>query len=328
MTVLNFIAAAVLAGAPLLYGTLGEILTEKSGNLNLGVEGMLFMGGVAGLCGSYFYEQYAVNPIGAVSAIIALVCAFLAAAAGAAIYSFLTITLRANQNVTGLALTIFGAGLGNLVGDSIAMSNATKVMAAGAATKAAFNTALFPEFLSKLPVVGKILFSYDFLVYLALLTAVILALFLKKTRRGLNLRAVGENAAAADAAGIAVNRYRYLATIIGGGISGLGGLYIVMNSGNGVGGVWVHNCINGVGWLAVALVIFATWNPLRAILGSLLFGALSVARLYFPLGIPAQIYDMLPYLATIAVLIGVSMRAKRENQPPGALGVPYFRENR
>jgi ABC-type uncharacterized transport system permease subunit len=323
----SFLVAAVLAACPLLFGTLGETLTEKSGNLNLGVEGMMFMGGIAGLAGSYYYEQAAAVPVAWVSVLIGIVCAFLCAALGALVYSVITITLRANQNVTGLALTIFGVGFGNFMGELLGNS-AGGYAAVSEVTKAGFNGMLFPA-LSRIPVIGRLLFSYNFLVYLSVAVAIILAWFLGKTRRGLNLIAVGENHAAADAAGVNVSRYKYLATCIGGGITGLGGLYIVMNSASGVGGVWVHNCINGYGWLSVALVIFATWHPSRAILCALAFGALSVMRYYFPVAfIPPAFYEILPYVVTIAVLITVSLRKKRSNQPPASLGLPYFREER
>lgn len=323
----SFLIAAVLAACPLLFGTLGETLTEKSGNLNLGVEGMMFMGGIAGLAGSYYYEQAVAVPVAWVSVLIGVACAFLCAALGALVYSVITITLRANQNVTGLALTIFGAGFGNFMGELLG-SSAGGYAAVSEVTKAGFNGMLFPA-LSRIPVIGRLLFSYNFLVYLSVTVAVILAWFLGKTRRGLNLIAVGENHAAADAAGVNVTRYKYLATCIGGGITGLGGLYIVMNSASGVGGVWVHNCINGYGWLSVALVIFATWHPSRAILCALAFGALSVMRYYFPIAfIPPAFYEILPYVVTIAVLITVSLRKKRSNQPPASLGLPYFREER
>lgn len=319
---LSFIVAAVLAGTPLLFGTAGEVLTEKSGNLNLGVEGMMFMGGVAGLAGSYYYEQAAAAPIGWVSVLIAIVCAFLCGMLGAVIYGFLTITLRANQNVTGLALTIFGTGFGNFFGE--AMHNSVgSFVAVSDVTKKAFSAGI--PVLSDLPVVGKLLFSYNVLVYLAIALALLLAWFLGRTRQGLNLIAVGESPATADAAGINVARYKYLSTCIGGGIAGLGGMYIVMVT---CSGVWVHNCISGYGWLAVALVIFATWSPLRSIFCALVFGGLSVLRYYLPLNIPMQIYDILPYVVTVIVLVAISMRNKRENQPPASLGSAYFREER
>jgi simple sugar transport system permease protein len=167
------------------------------------------------------------------------------------------------------------------------------------------------------------------MVYLSLILAIVLTYFLGYTRKGLNLWAVGERHAAADAAGINVTRYKYLATVIGGGICGLGGLYIVMNSSNGVGGVWVHGSISGYGWLSVALVIFATWHPSRAILASLVFGALSVMRYYFPVSfLPDAIYEVLPFIATIVVLVSVSMRRRKKHQPPACLGLAYFREER
>lgn len=325
--IMNFLIAAVLAACPLLLGTLGESLTEKSGNLNLGVEGMMFMGGIAGIAGSFYYERSVSSPVAWISVVIALVCAFLCAAFGAFIYSVITITLRGNQNVTGLALTIFGIGFGNFFGEFMGNSTGGYV-AVGATTKAGFNNTLFPA-LSNIPVVGKLLFSYNFMVYLSIALALLMSYFLNHTRKGLNLRAVGERHAAADAAGINVTAYKYLATCIGGGISGLGGLYIVMNSSNGVGGVWVHDCIGGYGWLSVALVIFATWHPSRAMLCALAFGALSVMRYYFPVSfLPISIYAMFPYLATVVVLITVSLRKRRENQPPANLGLAYFREER
>jgi general nucleoside transport system permease protein len=327
INILSFFIAAVLASCPLLLGTLGESLTEKSGNLNLGVEGMMFMGGIAGLAGSYYYEQSAAHPAAWVSVLIALVCAFLCAAFGAFLYSVITITLRANQNVTGLALTIFGTGFGNFVGELIANS-AGGYVAVGDVTKGGFNSPLFPQ-LANIPVLGKLLFSYNFMVYLSIALALLMTYFLAHTRKGLNLRAVGERHAAADAAGINVTVYKYLATCIGGGISGLGGLYIVMNSSNGVGGVWVHNCISGYGWLSVALVIFSAWQPSRAMLAALIFGGLSVTRYYFPIdAVPPALYDVLPFIATIIVLITVSLRRKRKNQPPASLGLAYFREER
>lgn len=316
-----FLVAAVAAGAPLLFGTLGEILTEKSGNLNLGVEGMMYMGGVAGLAGAYYYEQAAgAAASGMTAALIATVCAFLCAAFGALVYSVLTITLRANQNVTGLALTIFGTGFGNFVGE-LMNNHAGGFASVGTGTKAVFtgNTALGG--------LAKLFLSYNYLVYVGVALAVALMWFLGRSRTGLNLRSVGENPGTADAAGINVTVYQYAATCLGGGICGLGGMYIVMAQFNGV---WQHNCISGKGWIAVALVIFATWSPARALVGSLVFGALSILRFYVPFGGTAfgPIYDTVPYIATVLVLIAVSIRQKRESQPPAHLGVAYFREER
>ena len=325
---INFLTAGVLAAAPLLFGVLGELLTEKSGNLNLGVEGMMFMGGIAGIVGPYYYEKAGgTNPY--VALVIALVCALVCAGLGALVFSVLTITLRANQNVTGLALTMFGTGFGNYFGEAIGHADPSGFLSVSTSVKSLFNSPVFPDPLVNLPVVGKLLFSHNFMVYLAVILAVILAYFLGRTRTGLNLRSVGESPATADAAGISVTKYRYLATVIGGAITGLGGLYLVMNAAAGVGGAWVHDCIDGYGWLAVALVIFAVWSPKRALWCSLIFGGLACMRYYYPISfIPASIYDIVPYIVTAVVLVFVSLKRSRSNQPPESLGLSYFREER
>ncbi|OQB23286.1 MAG: Branched-chain amino acid transport system / permease component [Firmicutes bacterium ADurb.Bin182] len=323
--IIDMINAAVLAGTPLLFGTLGEILTEKSGNLNLGVEGMMFMGGVSGFAAAYLYNISAAQQTsGLIAVIFAILGAFAAGALGALIYSFLTVTLRANQNVTGLTLTIFGTGFGNFFGEHMAISSPGGFAAVDNTVKAAFGAVDIPV-LSKIPYIGKLLFSYNFMVYLSVFTALLLAWFFYRTRYGLNLRAVGENPATADAAGINVTRYKYIATTIGGGICGLGGMYVVMVT---CSGVWVHNSISGLGWIAVALVIFAAWDPYRALIGSLLFGGLSIMRLYVQLGIPMQIYDMLPFVGTVIVLILTSVRQSRQRSQPKSCGTNYFREER
>ena len=320
-----FVQKAIAQGMCMLFGATGEILTEKSGNLNLGIPGLMYMGGIAGLMGAFFYEKSTPNPIGFVGVLVSFVSAFLCAGFGALIYSVLTITLRANQNVTGLALTTFGVGFGNFFGGSISKLAGGVGQISVAVTGSAFR-AKIPG-LSRIPMLGDLLFSYGFLTYLAVLLAILMTLFLTKTRRGLNLRAVGENPATADAAGIHVTRYKYLATCIGGGIAGLGGLYFVMEY---LGGTWTNGGFGDRGWLAIALVIFAMWKPVNAIWGSLLFGALYILYLYIPgLGRSTQeIFKMLPYLVTIGVLIFTSTRKKKENQPPGSLGNAYFREER
>lgn len=328
--ILNFVNMAVLASAPLLLATLGEILTEKSGNLNLGVEGMMFMGAIASLGAAYSYEQAVTLAGGIASPIIATLIATLAAAAagalGALIYAFLVVTLRANQNVTGLTLTIFGTGFANFFGEFIG-KQAGGFVQVSAATKAMFgNLDMGP--LSKIPVIGPLLFEYNWMVYFGLFVMLVMAWFLSKSRRGLNLRAVGENPATADAAGINVTRYKYVATTVGGALCGLGGMYISMSS-TACAGVWVHNSVNGYGWLAVALVIFATWSPTRAWLCGLVFGGLLVIRNYFPIpGLPMQIYSMFPYIATILVLVIASIRQVKEHAQPASCGLNYFREER
>ncbi len=327
-TLLNLLVAAALAGAPLLLGTLGEILTEKSGNINLGVEGMMFMGAIAGLAAPFVYEQWALKaqsaPVGWIGAALALLASFLAGALGALIYGFLTITLRANQNVTGLTLTIFGTGAGNFFGEYLG-GQASGYVALGDEMKSAFANLSIPG-LSQIPVIGKLFFQYNWVVYFAIVLAFLMNHFFKRTRVGLNLRAVGEDPAAADAAGIDVSRYKYMATVIGGGICGIGGMYMSMVT---TSCVWVHNCVSGYGWLAVALVIFAAWNPARALLAALIFGGLTVLRLYLRIpGMPMQIYEMFPFIATILALTVTSVRQSRENVQPKSCGFNYFREER
>ena len=322
--VLLLIMAAVLNGVPLLFGTLGEILSEKAGNLNLGVEGMMFTGGAMGL-GAAFYYEAAGGTVGVVAVLLALLFAFLGGAVGALIYSFLTVTLRANQNVTGLALAIFGTGAGQFIGEYMRVTSGGYV-AVSNDLKAVFLNSPFPAALQELPVVGPLLFGHSIFLYLGIVLTVGMHLFLNKSRAGLSLRAVGESPATADAAGVNVTRYKYLATVIGGGISAIGGMVYIMTIASCV---WNHEALSGEGWLAVALVIFCLWRPLNAIWGSILFGALMILymRLQLPF-IPSQLYKILPYVVTVIVLVAVSMRKKRENQPPASLGNAYFREDR
>jgi simple sugar transport system permease protein len=254
------------------------------------------------------------SPIMAI--LIAVVATFIGGALMGLLFSFLTVTLRANQNVTGLALTTLGIGISDFM---IAKAGTSF----GRASK--YFTASFP-FAEKLGVIGELLFSHGFLIYLAIAVALICSFVLSKTRIGLNLRSVGENPATADAAGINVSRYRYVATCIGCGISGLGGLTFIMDYLNGN---WEY-CIDAFGWLSIALVIFTVWKPNLAILGSIVFGALYIASSYIT-GVSfanKELFKMLPYIVTILVLIITSMRNKRENQPPQSLGLSYFREER
>ena len=326
-----FMQKAIGQGIGILYGALGEILTEKSGNLNLGIPGMMYMGGIAGLIGAFLYENSSAAPNGAVGVLISFLCAFLCAALGGLIYSVLTITLRANQNVTGLALTTFGVGFGNFFGGSLSKLAGGVGQISVAVTGAAFKKQI--PVLSGLGAVGQLLFSYGFLTYLAIILALVLAFFLAKTKKGLNLRAVGESPATADAAGINVTVYKYLATCIGAGLSGIGGLYYVLDYNQGI---WATTGqIEALGWLAVALVIFTTWKPLNCIWGAYLFGMLYWLYQFLPsiLGIKVASYvtdliQMVPYVVTIIVLVVVSFRKKKENQPPESLGLSYFREER
>lgn len=312
-----FLQTAVQMGTPLLYATLGEILTEKAGNLNLGVEGMMLLGAAFGFLVGYTTE----NPT------LAILAAGAAGAAGALIYAILTVTFKSNQTVTGVALTIFGIGVANFVGNSLG------------------NLTLKPEFvailgtkeiplLADLPLVGIALFQQSYFVHLGLILAVLMYLYLNKTKYGLALRVVGENPAAAEVAGIRVDLYKYVHIVIGGLFCGLGGAYLTLV----FMPRWQETVTAGMGWIAVALVIFSTWNPLKAILGACFFGALKgltykVQNLDLHLGglnieISSQIMDLLPYLMTIIVLILITLGNKRENQAPAWLGKPYFKEDR
>lgn len=325
-SVVSLLNAAVIFGTVIMFGALGETVAEKSGSLNLGVPGLMYLGGIAGLTGTFFYETNAAEPNKAICVIIALVCCFGAAFLGGLIFSILTITLRANQNVAGLTLTIFGSGVANFFGGSLNKLAGGIGQISVAATSEAFR-ANIPG-LSGLGVFGKVFFSYGFMVYLAVILAILLSWYMNRTRQGLSLRSVGENPAAADAAGLNVIRYKYLATCFGAGISGFGGLFYVMDY---TKGTWANDgTIEALGWLAVALVIFATWKPLNNIWGSYLFGILYWA--YFYIGgltrSSQELFKMLPYVVTIIVLIVISMRKKKENQPPAALGLSYFREDR
>ena len=325
MILLTFIQKAIVQGIGILFGSIGEILTEKSGNLNLGIPGLMYMGGIAGLMGAFIYEGAVATPVPLVGFLVSLFFALLVSGLGALIYSFLTITMRANQNTVGLALTTFGIGFGNFFGGSISRL-AGGVGQVSVATTAKAYQACIPG-LSKIPVIGKLFFSYGFLTYFAIALAFAMAFFLLKTRVGLNLRSIGENPGAADAAGINIEKYKYLATIVGGAIAGLGGLYFVMEY---LGGTWTNNGFGDRGWLAVALVIFSLWDSRKAILGSLLFGALYILYMYIP-GLSRavqELFKMTQYLVTIVVLVITSMKKKRENQAPEMLGLAYFREER
>lgn len=320
------IQRAVMQGIPLLYGSTGEILTEKSGHLNLGIPGIMYVGAISGVAGAFLYEQSTsvINP--ALAILIPLISCIVGSLLMGLIYCFLTVTLRANQNVTGLALTTFGVGLGNFFGGSLITITKSDVPSISLnATSKIFKTSL--PFADKLGMVGDLIFSYGFLAYLAIIIALLASYVINRTRIGLHLRSVGESPETADAAGINVTGYKYVFTCIGSAVAGLGGLYYVMDYANGV---WSNNAFGDRGWLAIALVIFALWKPSLSILGSFVFGALYVIPTYIP-GISVnakKLFEMLPYVVTIVVLVCTSIRNKKENQAPAALGLPYFREER
>ena len=323
----SFIPRAVVQGIPLLYGSIGETLTEKAGNLNLGIPGVMYVGGISGVIGAFLYEQAAgQNMNGLLAVAIPLLASLLGSLLMGLLYCLLTVTLRANQNVTGLALTTFGVGFGNFFGGSLIKITGAEVPSIALSRTSAYFSRSLP-FADKLGWFGKIFLSYGFLAYAAVILAFLAAYVLKKTRTGLYLRAVGESPATADAAGIDVSRYKYKATCIGSMIAGLGGLYYVMDY---ACGVWSNDAFGDRGWLAIALVIFTIWRPNISVPASILFGGLYILYLFLPSGNLAvkELYKMLPYLVTLIVLIITSMRNKRENQPPAALGLSYFREER
>ena len=322
----SFLHNIVVFNIPLLYGTVGEIVVEKSGSLNLGVEGIMAVGAIFGyICGCY------ANSLG-----VGIAVAFLAGALCGLLFAAMTVSLQANQNITGLTLTTFGLGVYFFVGNGL-KAKAWPVMAEYANIKAGFTDLPIP-LLSKLPLVGQGLFSHNVLVYLGILIAVAMWWYLNRSTPGLKLRAVGENPAAADSVGINVNRMKFLHIALGCGIMGIGGYYMsLIMSGSFNSSCW----INGYGWIAVALVIFANWNPALAIVGTLVFGFFNTLRVSgtslaaaFPGGlgwlanIPTQVYQALPFVITAIVLVSSSIRSRKNSGLPAALGINYFREER
>ncbi len=301
----TILAAAVRSGTPILYATLGEIITEKSGILNLGLEGLMLIGALSG---------FAVSLITG-SPWVGIASAFVIGAGMSLIHAFLSITLRANQVVSGLALTIFGTGASSFFGQGFV---GTTIPGLGRVPVPG---------LSAIPVLGRVLFNHDLLVYISYALVVFLCWFLVSTRTGLNLRAVGDTPRAADAMGLSVSSYRYIAVLVGGGIVAVGGAYLSVVYTR----MWTELMTAGRGWIAVALVIFAIWHPARAALGAYLFGGVVAFQLRLQAAgtsIPVPLLMMLPYVLTIAVLVFITIRQGKGILfgAPGSLGKPYFRE--
>lgn len=303
---ISILAAAITAGTPILFAALGELVTERAGILNLGVEGIMLVGAVSGF----------IAAVTTGSSWLGLAAAMLAGGLVALIHALLCITLRANQTVSGLALTLFGAGLSGYLGKDyigIPVPSPFTVQKLG--------------FLSDLPLAGPVFFQHDVLVYLSYLLVPLLWFFMYRTRPGLYLRALGENPAAADALGVKVFFLRYLYVTLGGMLCGIGGAYLSL----AYAPSWLENMTAGRGWIAVALVIFALWNPIRAMIGSYLFGGVDALGFHLQvIGVSVSpfLLNMLPYLFTIIVLVIVMARQGGRLTAPGALGLPYNREDR
>jgi simple sugar transport system permease protein len=310
------LAAAVAYGTPLLYAALGEVLAERSGVLNLGVEGMMLVGAVMG-----FWTVQRLDASTPVVLAAAIGVAALAGAAMATIHAFLVVTLRASQIVSGLALTIFAgaAGLSSYLGNDLSLADSP--------ARHTFH-AILPKGVRELPVVGPIVFGHSALVYGSWLCVVLVALYLTRTRPGLNVRAVGESPGAADAMGINVTAYRYAHTIVGGAFAGVGGATFSLS----ITPQWVDGLTQGAGWIAIALVIFAFWRPELCLVGAYVFGAFAYLPFYLQgrgVTVAPELFQSLPYVMTVIVLVLVSSGlAKRRLGAPGALGVPYVREER
>lgn len=312
-----FFQLAIQIGTPFLFATLGGILCEKVGHLNLGLEGMMLMGASFG-----FTVAYHTN-----STLLAILTAGFAGMVGALIYAFITVTLKGDQTVTGFSITIFGTGLANFVGQ-----NLTGLILPPEFTSAM--AAVQIPVLKDIPFLGTALFNQSPYVHMGIILALALAFYMVKTRFGLAMRMVGENPGAADASGIPVDLYKYVHILIGGFLTGLGGAYLSLV----YVARWMDNITTGMGWIAVALIIFSTWSPVKAIFGAYLFGVLKGLSIKFQgiqftllganLSISSQIMDMLPYVMTVLVLVFTTIRHKNGSQGPAALGKPYFREDR
>ncbi len=311
----SILTITLRAGTSLIYATVGEIYTERSGILNLGIEGMMLTSAVVAFGVAYYSG----------SVWLAVGAAMLAGGTLASIHAFLTVTMRANQVVSGLSITIFGGGLASFLGERL--GPATNNYALVGLVGPRFSAVVIPG-LSEIPVMGA-LFRQDMLTYVLYLLVPLAWAYLYKTRDGLNLRAVGENPQTADAMGVNVMRVRYLATIIGGMLVGVGGAHLSLGYAPG----WSENITGGRGWIVIPLVIFAMWNPARAVLGAILFGGINAVQFRLQAGgttFPSAYLNMLPYLATILVLVAMTSWETLSHHigAPAALGVAYMREDK
>jgi len=310
----SILTITIRAGTSLMYATIGEIITERAGILNLGVEGMMIMGAVTAFAAAFHSD----------SAWMGVATGMVVGGLLALIHAFLTITLRADQTVSGLALTIFGTGLASFLGQRLGPDGMPLVGQVGPR----FHKVALPV-LAEIPVIGPVLFHQDVLVYVVYLLVPLAWYILYKTRPGLHLRAIGESPHTADAMGVNVIGLRYLYTVLGGMLVGLGGAHLSLSYTPG----WTENLTSGRGWIAIALVIFATWDPARAVVGALLFGGVNAIQFRLQAAgatIPAAFLNMLPYALTITVLVIITWweAFRKRVGAPAALGIPYIREER
>lgn len=323
----TFLFTVIKYNMALLYGTVGEIVTEKSGSLNLGVEGTMAIGGIGGLLVGCAFDNIFVG----------ILASFICAALCGLLFAFLTVTLQANQNVTGLTITTFGLGLYFFIGNGFKASGKWPDMLSTEGFKRGTESLKIP-LLNKIPVIGQALFSHSILIYLGIIISVLVWWYFKYTKPGLRIRAIGENPASADAVGVNITLYKYIHLMLGSGIMGIGGLLMAVNLSGSFEG---SKCwINGYGWISIALVIFANWNTVAAIVGTLVFGLFNTLQVYggslsnaFPkllgwlLKIPPQFMQALPFIITAIVLV-VSSITNKKNNKPAAVGLNYYREDR
>ena len=324
---ISFLVGAIALATVFLFGCVGEIITEKAGHLNLGIPGIMCVGTAGGCFAVSLYMGALSDPTKAswfLLVLLSIIFAVLFAAAAGGIYAVLTVSLRCNQNITGLAVTIFGNGFAQFFMDTCVLKSDIDRANFEIAGKLISRGLPFADALGGF---GKIFFSHGILVYLSIAIAILAAWFLKKTRAGLHLRAVGESPATADAAGINVTAYKYGAILVGSGIAGLGGFFYIMDY---IKGSWENAAtIEALGWLSVALVIFTLWKPNFSILGSFIFAALYVIAYYINgNSTQKELLKLIPYVMTILVLIFTSIKGNKNNQAPASLGLSYFREER
>jgi len=294
----------LIAGTPLLLGTTGEVICERSGILNLGVEGVMAIGAVAAFIVTYYTQNPWLGIMGAIAAGMMI----------SIIHAFASVSLQSNQVVSGLALTMLGLGISSLAGKPYVGKSLTEKM----------NTLAIP-FFSDIPILGKIFFDQTPFFYMAILLALVAWFVLEYTELGIKIRSAGENPKATEAQGVSVSWIRYGCIIVGGGFSGMAGANLSISYSK----LWIEGMTAGRGWIVIALTIFALWNPMRAMVGAFLFGGIFVLQyLLQPMGISPNFLAMLPYLGTLLVLLMIGLGDRKKLNAPAMLGEPYKRGER